>query len=95
MACVPRANRRRRDLDVRPLSGASTVSTEQWRGRPWSVRRLTGATSSREYVCPGCHQRIPPGTGHVVAWPAHGVGGLEERRHWHTRCWSAREAARP
>ena len=92
---MPRSNRRRRDLDPRPLRGSTEVTTEQWRGRPWHVRRLTGATSSSTYVCPGCHQDIPPGTAHVVAWPAEGVGGVEERRHWHTRCWSARAAARP
>ncbi|GGL41822.1 hypothetical protein H9L10_08655 [Phycicoccus endophyticus] len=91
---MPRANRRRRDLG-RPLAGSSEVRTEVWRGVPWHVRRLTGSTSSREYRCPGCHQAIPPGTPHVVAWPATGVGGLEQRRHWHGRCWAARHAARP
>ena len=35
------------------------------------------------------------GTPHVVVWPAQGVGGIDERRHWHTRCWSARHASRP
>ena len=92
---MPRSNRRRRDLEVRPLAGTTEVGTEQWRGRPWHVRRLSGATSSREYVCPGCHQGIVVGTPHVVAWPATGVGGVGERRHWHTRCWAARDAARP
>ena len=27
--------------------------------------------------------------------PAQVVGGIDERRHWHTRCWSSRHAARP
>ena len=44
---------------------------------------------------PGCHQGIAVGTAHVVAWPAQGVGGIDERRHWHTRCWQSRHAARP
>lgn len=92
---MPRSNRRRRDLEARPLGASTEVTTETWRGRPWNVRRLSGATSAREYVCPGCHQGIPTGTPHVVAWPAEGVGGLEQRRHWHTRCWGARNAARP
>ena len=30
---------------------------------------------------------IPPGTPHVVAWPE---GREDDRRHWHTACWSAR-----
>ena len=29
------------------------------------------------------------------SWPAQGVGGIDERRHWHTRCWQSRHAARP
>jgi len=92
---VPRSNRRRRDLESRPLGGSTEVATESWRGRPWHVRRLSGTTSTREYRCPGCHQGIPAGTPHVVAWPATGVGGVEERRHWHTRCWASRHAAQP
>ena len=92
---MPRANRRRRDLESRPMSGSGEVATESYAGKSWHVRRLTGASSSREYRCPGCHQGIVVGTAHVVAWPAQGVGGIDERRHWHTRCWAARHAARP
>ena len=92
---MPRANRRRRDLDSRPMAGSSEVATESYAGKSWHVRRLSGASSSREYRCPGCHQGIAVGTPHVVAWPAHGVGGIDERRHWHTRCWQSRHAARP
>ncbi len=92
---MPRSNRRRRDLEARPLGAGSEVTTEAWGGRPWHVRRLSGATSSREYRCPGCHQAIAPGTPHVVAWPAEGVHGVSERRHWHSRCWQGRHAARP
>lgn len=36
------------------------------------------------YVCPGCTGAVPPGTGHVVAWPE---DRAEERRHWHRHCW--------
>jgi hypothetical protein len=28
--------------------------------------------------------------GHVVAWPEFGHG-VDDRRHWHTACWNARE----
>lgn len=47
--------------------------------------------SQKEYVCPGCLRRIPPGTPNVVAWPEDppfGVeGGAAARRHWHVACW--------
>lgn len=92
---MPRSNRRRRDLEARPLAGSTEVATEEWRGRPFHVRRLTGASATREYRCPGCHQGIAAGTPHVVAWPATGVDGVGERRHWHTRCWEGRHGIRP
>ena len=49
------------------------------------------------FRCPGCHQVIRPATPHTVAWPvvplsfAAGATGLDERRHWHSACWAARE----
>ncbi len=58
------------------MSGSGEVATESYAGKSWHVRRLSGASSSREYRCPGCHQGIAVGTAHVVAWPAHG-----RRRH--------------
>jgi hypothetical protein len=59
----------------------------------WNVRRLTGSASGKTYRCPGCQQEIPAAQPHVVAWPAEGDG--EDRRHWHTGCWSARDRRRP
>jgi len=55
----------------------------------WVVRMVPGATSTKTYRCPGCDQEIPPGTAHLVAWPAdsHGPAG---RRHWHNPCWQRR-----
>ncbi len=94
---MPRANRRRREdapLNVeRALGGLTTRQT--FGGRDWHVRRLTGATSERAYVCPGCQQQVGPGTPHVVVWPAEGVGGIDHRRHWHTPCWAARNRRQP
>ena len=92
---MPRANRRRRDLDARPLAASSEVATEPYAGRSWYVRRLSGASATRAYRCPGCHQEIRVGMAHVVVWPAEGTGGLEERRHWHARCWGTRHATPP
>lgn len=48
------------------------------------VRRVSAHRADKGYVCPHCHNRIPPGQGHVVAWPEE---RLEERRHWHLHCW--------
>ncbi len=90
---MPRANRRRRDeapLDEARLGGGSTT-TERYAGGLWTVRRIAG-TSIRDYLCPGCQQEIAGGTPHVVAWPAEGVGGMGDRRHWHTGCWQRRDA---
>lgn len=56
----------------------------------WVVRRVTGSAATKTYRCPGCDQEIRPATPHVVAYPADGLGGLEDRRHWHTPCWQAR-----
>ena len=94
---MPRANRRRRD-DVplnleRAVGGA--VRRESFGGGEWSVRRVSGAGATRSYLCPGCQQFVVPGTPHVVAWPADGLGGVDDRRHWHTPCWEARERRHP
>ncbi len=69
--------------------GASLRRTEEYGGEEWVVQTVAG-TAGRHYRCPGCDQEIPPGVGHVVAWPAHG-GGVDDRRHWHRACWTARE----
>ncbi|MCX4746721.1 ATP/GTP-binding protein [Kitasatospora sp. NBC_01287] len=71
-----------------PLGG-SLRRTESFQGEEWVVQTVAG-TPGRFYRCPGCDQEIPPGTGHVVAWPDHGAG-VEDRRHWHRACWGARE----
>ncbi|MBJ8342869.1 ATP/GTP-binding protein [Antrihabitans sp. YC3-6] len=54
------------------------------------VRTVPGARATKTYRCPGCDHEIRPGTAHVVVWPADEIGGTEERRHWHTGCWSGR-----
>ena len=75
---------------------------ERYDGRDFEVRRVTGSAATRAYRCPGCGQTIRPATPHVVAWPvipslqtalADGEG-LDERRHWHSACWSARDRRR-
>ena len=50
------------------------------------VRPLSGS-AGRSYRCPGCDQELPGATPHVVVWPE---GREDDRRHWHTACWTAR-----
>jgi hypothetical protein len=50
----------------------------------YEVQRIPGARTDRAYVCPSCGAAIPPGLGHVVAWPD---GSVDLRRHWHVHCW--------
>jgi len=57
-------------------------------GDEWHVRRITGSSSTKTYRCPGCDHEIRPATPHVVAWPSE---ALDQRRHWHTPCWNARD----
>jgi hypothetical protein len=86
----PRQNRRRRDeLDAAP-SRRGIESVEYWPDGEWTVRHITGGAADKVYRCPGCDQEIPGRIGHVVAWPADGPAGPEDRRHWHTPCWQAR-----
>ncbi|HEY0638478.1 MAG TPA: hypothetical protein VGD67_12590 [Pseudonocardiaceae bacterium] len=64
----------------------------------WLVRPVPGSAGGKTYRCPGCRQEIPPGTPHVVAWPADGGPfggpGADERRHWHATCWQTRHRRR-
>ncbi len=90
-------DRRGRPLEPEPLDparlrrGIETVET--WRGERWRVRHLTGEGSTKVYRCPGCDHEVRPGVAHVVVWPED--AGLEERRHWHTACWRARDRRSP
>ncbi|MGN6131142.1 MAG: hypothetical protein ACTHOK_12455 [Nocardioidaceae bacterium] len=73
---------------------------ETWGGEEYVVRAVTGSAATRTYRCPGCSQPIRPATPHTVAWPvlpstfARDASGLDERRHWHTACWRARDRRR-
>ncbi|WP_313566028.1 hypothetical protein [Mobilicoccus sp.] len=95
---MPRANRRREER--RPPPGLFLRDLREYRedfdGRPWTVREVTGRDPSRRYVCPGCAQTFSGGVSHVVAWPETGLlSGVEERRHWHMSCWRARHQRPP
>ena len=90
---MPRQNRRREPEPLRPLSGSSAERVE-WSGRDYLVRRVAGSGAAKAYRCPGCDQEILPGVPHVVAWPDDDLGA-EDRRHWHSGCWSARGTRGP
>ncbi|GGO33402.1 MULTISPECIES: ATP/GTP-binding protein [Streptomyces] len=96
----PRRNRPKGAGDPRPGQGPQEAEpsgryggfqrVESWQGEEWSVRHVAGASEvGKTYRCPGCDQEIPSGRAHVVAWPEH--SGVDERRHWHTACWSAKD----
>ncbi|MGE3622142.1 MAG: hypothetical protein AB7L84_16935 [Acidimicrobiia bacterium] len=56
------------------------------------VRRIQPYQARKRYICPGCNQDIPPGTGHVVVVPPEAP---DLRRHWHHSCWANRQRRRP
>lgn len=64
-------------------------------GYDYEVRPVAAASATKTYRCPGCDHEIRPATAHVVVWPADGVGDVEDRRHWHTPCWTHRDTRGP
>lgn len=95
----PRKNRRAVSGPSRTGGGVGGAlwaqRTEEGPDGQWNVRTIAGANATKPYRCPGCDQEIPPGVGHVVAWPADGLGGADDRRHWHRPCWQARDRRAP
>jgi hypothetical protein len=92
----PRRNYRRRAAEAPLDSDRVRRGVEQVQVHPdgeWLVRDVPAG--DKPYRCPGCDQEIPPGVGHVVAWPADGRGDLTDRRHWHRACWQARDRRAP
>jgi hypothetical protein len=89
---MPRKNRRQIE-SRRPTSGAQDASLIDGPNGPVRVRRIPGAGADKIYRCPGCDLEIPPGTPHMVAWADDGDG--DDRRHWHTGCWNARDRRKP
>jgi hypothetical protein len=62
-------------------------AAQSWPDGDFAVRHVSGSGDGKVFRCPGCDQEIHSGTPHVVAWPE---GRLDDRRHWHTACWSKR-----
>ena len=79
-------------LDLERATGGR--STHSGPDGEWTVQRVRG--SEREYRCPGCDQLVAAGLAHLVAWRTDSWrDGLEDRRHWHTACWEARDRRGP
>lgn len=66
-----------------------------WAGQVWAVRQVTPASTGRRYRCPGCQHEVGADVAHTVVWPVDGMQQVDNRRHWHTVCWAARERRRP
>ena len=47
--------------------------------------RVQTSLAKKRYVCPYCNGAIEVGVRHVVAYPDE---ALDDRRHFHTPCWS-------
>jgi hypothetical protein len=93
---VARQNRRRVDDPTdaaRPLSSLGE-RRESWRGEEYAVRAITGSGATKPYRCPGCDQQVWVGLPHVVVWPAFDADA-DDRRHWHSACWAARDRRAP
>ena len=77
------------DLD-RATGGRSTQSAPDGE---WVVQRV--GASDKQYRCPGCDQVVVL-VPHVVVWRTDALvgGGVDDRRHWHSACWAARDRRR-
>lgn len=96
-----RSNRKRRGGKALPRRGGPpshrppVVDEVEFAGVEWTFRRVRGNSSGRSYLCPGCQQDVSAASPHTVAWPSSSMHGVENRRHWHTPCWDARDRRRP
>lgn len=67
-------------------------------GYDYEVVPVPGARAVKAYRCPGCDHEIRSGTPHVVVWlvdPVSPDDTGEDRRHWHTQCWTKRAHRSP
>ncbi|HTX96661.1 MAG TPA: hypothetical protein VME67_18445 [Mycobacterium sp.] len=87
--------RRQRPLPPPPLLRRVEVGPD---GHEYEVCPVAAARAVKTYRCPGCDHEIRSGTAHLVVWPADsalGPSGVEDRRHWHTPCWTHRDTRGP
>ncbi|MGE2692779.1 hypothetical protein [Mycolicibacterium pulveris] len=65
-------------------------------GFDYEVRPVLASRATKTYRCPGCDHEIRSGTAHLVVFPADGgEQAIDDRRHWHTPCWTRRDTRGP
>lgn len=75
---------------VRPLPASRRIEAGP-DGYDYEVRPVAASRATKTYRCPGCDHEIKAGVAHVVAWQADlGESAADDRRHWHTACWTNR-----
>ncbi|MBX7433383.1 hypothetical protein JDV09_14865 [Mycobacterium sp. Y57] len=92
--------KRRRPARAKPVRGNPLPAPRRIEvgpdGYDYEVRPIAAARAVKIYRCPGCDHEISPGTTHLLVWPADaGERGIDDRRHWHTPCWTHRANRRP
>ncbi|WP_413232591.1 hypothetical protein [Mycolicibacterium sp. 120266] len=91
---MPRRRPVRRQAEpMRPLPSPPRVEVGP-DGYDYQVRPVGAARANKTYRCPGCDHEIRPGTAHLLVWPADG-SDMDDRRHWHTPCWTNRANRAP
>jgi len=89
---MPRRNRRAPEEFV-PATAPRSAAPEWANVAGFEVREVTG---DKPYRCPGCDHEVKPRTAHVVVWPdGAGEYAADDRRHWHTACWTNRATRGP
>ncbi|MHA7649524.1 hypothetical protein ACX9NE_07115 [Mycobacterium sp. ML4] len=86
--------RRRKPQPRQPLRLPSRVETGP-DGYDYEVRPIAAARAVKTYRCPGCDHEIRSGTAHVVVWQVGISAAMDDRRHWHTPCWTHRDNRGP
>ncbi|WP_066898623.1 hypothetical protein [Mycolicibacterium houstonense] len=82
---MPRRRREHRRFAPLPTRRVETGAD----GFDYEVRVVNASRAVKVYRCPGCDHEIRVGTTHVVVLPID-VGDVDDRRHWHTACWTNR-----
>ena len=88
----PKGRRARNSQSEENEGGTSFQTVEEHHEGIYTVRKITGSSSSKPYRCPGCDQLIPTATPHIVAWID---DDLDSRRHWHSACWTKKDQRKP
>ncbi|KWX20105.1 hypothetical protein [Mycolicibacterium wolinskyi] len=87
------SRRRREPRRLPPLPPPRRIETGP-DGYEYEVRAVTAARALKNYRCPGCDHEIRSGVAHVVVLPVE-LGDVDDRRHWHTSCWTNRANRSP